>query len=549
MRAYQTIQVTNTYHTISATSDLGIHITIKQNNVAILDEDIVGDFVHTFLPAAGTVDLSLSPDANKNTDIKSLQLEPLAYSTSYIKTGESVKSRGAGVLTVPVKITDALAYAGTLFFWFNPQSSITTDDRVLVEFGGIRVTYNNSAIEVEKHGTESPIGSLSIGVESNKWYPVLLSWSDANGFLRVSNGQPIFIQDFSIDKTKEYAAVGFSDLSPAMHRANALIDDMYIVEHYRQSHTEFVNKTIEKPYVYISFDGNVSKFDNSLIELEILNPHKAPVVIEKADGTPLRRMTFMDPDTGEYIPYGIQRVKVVTSNVFELPFDDIDNEVHKPVARSVNGDLLTVLDVSNNKITLDIDPRQYYGQTITIIFYPKNCYTVDYKDNGLCRIMLGKHDGQAIKVTYERDGMTTKKLLTNIDLNAMNNPNHDGFIYLTRDIFEVENINYTIYPRELRGDGHSTATIVVETRDRYGNIVTDVDIEVVPNYGSISIPPQGYVMEVPLQQQAGRVIFTYNAPIIDASIDGYVFDDIVIKAKKNEVLQMSVKTSIRLLSV
>lgn len=557
MKASQLVTVEQTPYTISLETRYGVHLALATHDEAAVPQDTTffeqdvesGEFSYTFTPSsAGQLKVSFSQDAGGSYSILWVQLEKKAYSTSHVKTGSSTTSRGDGILTIPVELNDSIKYEGSLFFLFNPVSSMTTDDRALIEIGNLLVSYNNTTLDV-KCGDAS--GEVIINPDESKWYPVLITWGEDLGRIYVENSLT-YITGFMFDETADHICIGFSE-STAMKRANALIDNLYILNERNSNIEEFEGGLIKNPFIYVSFDGNISKFDNSIITLPTSNVLNAPIIVQKSDGTELRRMTFMDPDTGNYIAYGIQKLKCSGSNVFEVPFDDIDNETHKPRAYTSNGDFINVIDVDDNKITLDIDPKQYYGQTITMIYQPRNSYTIDYNDNDLCTIMLGRHDGQTLKITYEGNEDAPHRLLTNIDLNAMNNPNHDGFIYATQAVYPIENINYSIFPRALRADGKSKAIIIIDAKDKYGNIVTDVDInveaEMDPERRRISAPPAGYLMEVPIAQQAGRYIYQYTSPSIDASVDGYVYDNITIKAYKDGVLQMSVKTSIKLMSI
>jgi hypothetical protein len=453
-------------------------------------------------------------------------------------------SRSDSILTIPFTPDPKMQYTGAVFMWFSPYGSIASSPRILLEIGELKLIYDNISLSVQKGENNS---SIQIDPVVGQWYPVLLSWSDNIGRLTAGTST-IYIPNFSFDMNANHICVGFSE-ELYVDRANALIDDLTIISKYNNNIGEFKSGVVKDPDVYLSFDGNVSKFDSSVISLSIRNANHSPVIVQKEDGTELRRMMFMDPQTGEYIPYAIQSVPCGTSNVFQMLLDDIDNETHKPVAYMSTGQSINVLGVDGDKVTLDIDPKKHIGQTFTIIYYPKNSYTIDYQDNDLCRIMLGKHDGQKLTITYEGSETTAHALLTNIDLNAINNPNHDGFVYLTNSVYQVENLNYSISPKEMKADGNGVATIVVDARDRYGNIVTDIDVTIDTKHGSITVPPAGYTMEVPLTQQAGRYLFQYKVPMIDASVNGYVYDEITIKAWKDQKLQMSAKTSIKLLSV
>lgn len=384
------------------------------------------------------------------------------------------------------------------------------------------------------------------GILKNRWYPVLLTWTNNQVTLQVdeTESEDMFIETPSAD----HISIGFSKTEEIL-RANALIDDLYITGSYNNQIDAFLNRDVEDPIAYFSFDGNVSNFDNTVIDLEPANKNHAPVLIEKQDGTMMQRVAFSDPVTGEYIAYAVEKVKCIDSNVFEVPFEEIDNTNFRTIALDSQNNALEVIEVIGNKIIVDLDPNQRYGEMITLIYQPKDSYTVKYSSDDTFTVVLGRHDGQPIKITYETEDYNEMRLLPNIDLNSMNNPNHTGFIYLTHEIFDVENINHTIYPREIRADGNSKSLIIIDCRDKYNNIVSDVDIVIETKFGTITQPPQGYLMEVGLEQQAGRTIYEYEPPRINASFDGYIDDPITIKAYQDNILKMSIQTTIKLFSM
>ncbi len=345
-----------------------------------------------------------------------------------------------------------------------------------------------------------------------------------------------------------HICIGFSELCNSEHRANALIDNFYLTTTYEEDTNKFIDGDIKDSLVYLSFNGSVSNFDNTTVELTPSNKNQAPVILEKADGTLMTRVSFSDPNNGKYVPYAVQKVKCAQSNVFELYFDNIELDKFKPFAYDANNNAINVVSITKNKATLDFEPKSKYGQELTIVYQPRNSFVVENLDNDVFKIQLGKHDGQPFKITYETEEDNVVKLINNIDLNAVNNPQHDGFIYLTDSVYNVDTLDCTIYPKEIRADGKQKAIIIVDCKDENGSIVTDALLTLNAEHGTIKVPVQHDTI-VPLQQQAGRHIYEYTPPIVNASYDGYIIDNIKIEARQNNELRLSMRTSIKLYSV
>jgi hypothetical protein len=535
LRAQQTVTVTNSAHTISLYSEKGIHLTVTQNSTNIIDTDIIDDYHYTFTPAAGNLTIILKDHSNGSFDIGHIQLEKNPFNTSYTSS-----TRGDSILTVPLKFTST---SGSIFFWFSPQSQIVSSDSILFEYGDMRLEYNNLGVYVEK---SSNLMNVAVGITEGVWYSVLLSWKGSYAKLQV-DGMYAESNSFSINPGNHFC-VGFSE-TVQDYRSNSLIDNLYVIDRYEDNIDKFQGNLIQTPLIHMTFDGSVSNNDYTVIELQPANKNMAPVIVQKEDGTVLRRIAFTDPESGEYMTYAAETFKCTGSNIFQVPFNDIATDIFKPFAEDQTGNRIEVQNVTGDKITLDIDGKEKYGQKFTIYYQPRDIYTVEYTDDDMFRVKLGKHDGQPVTITYETEDKNDVKLLTNIDLNAMNNPNHDGFIYLTKDLYNIENMDYSIYPRELKANAMNKALIVIDAKDKYGNIISDATFSLEATYGNINMPPAGQIMEVPLQQQAGRYIYEYTSPLINASFDGYIYDSITIKAFQNNTIQMTMQANIKLLSV
>lgn len=543
MKASQDINVENKAYTLSMNGCA--HVKVIQDSTVLIEEDSVDAYNKTFTPALGYITLELSNLTDGRFTPSSVQLEPLSFKTSHILTTNTTASREDGMITIPVNYTGD---EGSIFMRFCPESEPGDDNRVLLEFGNIRIVYDDIAVNV--YNQDEMILTTITLPEEGEWRSVLLSWKQNIATLLIEHDNNY--EDTNLTDTFELTpsgnlCIGFSEYSEE-HRANALIDDLYMTNTYSENIYDYLDGSISNPLVHLNFNGSVSNFNNTIVELAPSFTNHAPVILTKEDGTVMTKVSFTDPNTGNYVPYVIQKTKCALSNIFELYFDDIDTDKFKMYAMDSENNPIEVIELNGNKVTLSLSPNEKYGQYITIVYQPKNAYTIEPQEDDTFRIHLGGHDGQPLSIVYEKEKYNDCRLIENIDLNAMNNPNHDGFIYLTHEIFSVENINCTVAPKELKADGKHKAILIIECRDKYNNMVTDVDLIVTTEYGTITSPPARLEM-IPFQQQAGRAIYHYTTPLIDASFDGYINNKITINAFKDNRLQMAIQTSIKLISI
>jgi hypothetical protein len=216
--------------------------------------------------------------------------------------------------------------------------------------------------------------------------------------------------------------------------------------------------------------------------------------------------------------------------------------------------------------------EKYLGQDLFVWYQPRDCYTIDFNtgDNGTCRITLGRNEGDPVTIIYEANPYVGDYALAEtVDLNALNNPNHQGFMYITQNLDTAEIFRINVSPDEFVANGFNYAVIVLEVVDKYGNPVSRADYEMTtPSYGSIqtyySPSYEDYMARktayialghteaewyanyghyIGLNEMAGRQIFLYRANRLTPGTVDEVTEKILVKDK---ISGLGTEISIRL---
>jgi hypothetical protein len=274
-----------------------------------------------------------------------------------------------------------------------------------------------------------------------------------------------------------------------------------------------------------SFEGNINEtFDGSYVVINPVPTQRAPLIIQDVDGNPLRKVSFSDPITGEFITYNTEMVPLknneITVSYSNLEVDNFRTLVYND--KDIVGEPYTI---SGNKITLTLTDEEstiLQGRNLKVVYQPKNCYVWD--SNGPSKnsayIRLGQNPGTPLTILYEKNALNYS-LANTAELNPLLNPNHEGFMYVTSDPGTLSHIQVNISPDHLITNGHDMATIVIDTLDELGNPINNVDLEVTVSMGDIikyspnltvSTRDESSYSTHSLSGIAGRHIYLYTVP-------------------------------------
>lgn len=160
------------------------------------------------------------------------------------------------------------------------------------------------------------------------------------------------------------------------------------------------------------------------------------------------------------------------------------------------------------------------GKYLYVTYQLKDSYTVDFNIGvpDAFRVSMGDHDGTDVTVAYEGNRHTDDKLITMVDLNPMMNPNHQGFLYITKNVEKVTTFRASASPETLAANGATSSLVSIEPLDGNGNYIGHLSLEVSAELGVVV--PVYDRNSVKLRDMAGRYLYRYYAPILSIEQTG-----------------------------
>ena len=463
--------------------------------------------------------------------VNHVQLEEKAFATDYIEN-ESItaaKKREASVITYPAK-DNIRGDMGSLVMWFSPgitYDGLSEFEPVLFEYGEedpLRLSYEFG--EVRFHYGDADV-AYPITLTKGNWYNVVATWSSSRIRLYVNGTLIEESGNYSEVKGSTLIRIGHS-IDPNKDTFYGAIDETIVLSSLLgQTEVEQIQTSIEpiansnSMTMRATFNHAIGNFNKSIIEATLAPNYGSPVLVEKLDGTPMRKVSFFDFYTGEYRTFNEELVEYdKTYNYVEISYHDkdVDQESFQIGVEDISGHPYGApYELRGRRLYLSLteeEKKQLDGQYLYVTYQLEDAYTVDFNIGvpDSFRVTLGKHEGQPVKVTYEGNRFTDEKLLTMVEMNPMLNPNHEGFLYVTRNDEKVTSFRTRLTPESLPANGGSEALLVVEPLDSYGNYVSHCRLTVTSELGTI-IP--AYDEEsVKLRDRAGRFLYRYHSPIL-----------------------------------
>ena len=571
------------------------------SNSSGIDEDSV--FIHTFTATDTQHDLLIGLKGNDSLIIKGVQVEDKPYNTAYLQNDSSYSPaiRSDASLTYPSK-NNVDTKRGSVCFWFKPvidPEGIDLDqmpmglfyygdeqnnsiyirydgEKILYNYGDVQMTYEESFSVDEMHyiaatwDIEQGIISLFMANIGDLIDPENIPINQAN-----------IVQEVNI-----HSSVIHVGSDPISRVCNGIIDNLIIYNRpldsediYRLFTSEYEPEDDGNMMLRANFNNGIGNFNWSTIDITPAPLPGTPIVVKKADGSIMMKVSFIDPTTGKYIPYYKQVFTYDGSNTIQVSVGDIDYDFFNTGIYTQEGlKIAGVDDISptlyDNVIEINKDIlSEYIGKDLEIWYQPKDCYTVDFNvgQSNVCRITLGKSHGEPVTIIYESNpDIGQRSLVETVDLNTANNPNNQGFMYITKNPGVAEVLRVSTSPSQFVANGYNYAVIVLEVVDDYGNPISNADYEFTTkrhnqfkgfpaalDYGEIapySSPEyEDYIKRkneylsthseeewyshyghfLGLNERAGRQIFTYKTREIspsDETID-FVTEKILVKDK------------------
>lgn len=469
--------------------------------------------------------------------VNAVQFEEKDYATGYIHNDSvtDTKVRERSIITYPAR-DNLRPDVGSLAMWFNPSiayDASTNLNPVLFEYGTnspLRLHYEGGALVFE-YGTASV--SLPADLLAGVWQYAVATWS--RGRIQLYFGDVVAEQTgyFGGPDSGKLIHIGHSASGAGTLFYGAIDETIVLSSVLTKQEVATAASSIEPiatnntMVMRATFNYAIGNFNKSIIEATLVPDYGSPVLVEKADGTAMRKVSFFDFYTGEYRTFNEEVVLYDRRNDY-VTISYHDNDVDQTSFKLKIEDAAGVqfgmpYEMDGFKVRMELteaEKKTLDGQYLYVSYQLEDSYTVDFNIGvpDSFRVTLGKHDGQGVKVTYEGNGFTDKKLLTMVELNPLLSPNHQGFLYVTRNDEPVTAFRIQATPGDLPANGGSEALVVVEPLDANGNYVSHCRLDVTADLGTIVA---AYDEDsVKLRDRAGRFLYRYRSPILSIETAG-----------------------------
>lgn len=492
---------------------------------------------HTFTTSSGCTQVKVRFYVNTTTPSKvnAVQLEPKPFATMYIRNDSAtdVKTREGSIVTFPSK-NNIDPSQGSMSIWVSPRIAYngTSFTPVLWEYGDtsfMRLYWQEGSF-VFQYGAAS--ASIPCSLEVGEWYHIVTTWNANEIGITVNYSESVQTPVAS-DFTGSSEVIRFGYSASSQYKTwNGVIDEAIVYKHNLSDSEiqQLYEATSPVPntssmLMRATFNYAIGNFDQSSMDMTLAPRYGSPIIVQKEDGTVMRKVSFFDDITGEYRTYNQELVTYDGfSDYVEVSYRGLDTENFPPIVKDLNGTIYgNPYTVQGNRIYLTLtedEKKQLRNKPLLVTYQLEDSYTVDFNIGvpDSFRVKVGKHDGQPIHITYEGNDFHDVKLATMVELNPLLNPNHEGFLYITRNVEPITSFRVKATPDHLPANGASESLLVVEPLDQYGNFISHAMLEVTAEKGII-IPVYDR-QSLLLRDRSGRYLYRYIAPYIDVTDSG-----------------------------
>ena len=251
----------------------------------------------------------------------------------------------------------------------------------------------------------------------------------------------------------------------------------------------------------------------------------SPILVSDETG-PLQRQYFFDKETGIYGETNTETFLYRGEDVLYLAYEALDANYHVMV-RCEDVTIGGPVSVDGNAVFLtlsDLEKDYFYGKEITVTYRLARSYTVEPNENAAFDsyiVRLENHENKAITITQEGNRFSNQKLAREIELNPIVNPQHTGFLYISKEEQRGQAFRLNLSSNYLVANGLDSADFLVEVIDQDGNEVLSpyVDVFILDSQGKETdalgrFAPIINKDTLKARNAAGRCYFRFQAPLI-----------------------------------
>lgn len=501
------------------------------------------DLTRTYLTfgLAATSEATLHFESNTTLTVGEIQVENRNNPTAYISnpnTNQAITRTGSNLRYPTKELFDKKT--GSLYV------KITTKDEMIKEQPIVwtdthELLLTNLALTIGDDTVNMPIT-----LESNTTYEIMGSWNEEVVSIYV-NGETA-TTPVNGGMSNNVQAIIFADETSIQEE---LVLEEWALFNKKISFNGDIQTLLPTAVMHSLFDGGISGQNVTWSEIPIAPIDHSPILVQKETGETLQKVSFFNFETGEYETWNQEPfVYDGRSDFVEVAYNNLNEQFRDIAIRTEDGEKIGEpyrIDGKRFYFSLSSNEKWLYKSKHLYVSYQVNdTYTIDYNIKAVdgYRINFAKHDGGK-RIVYQEGNRygEPKKLATMIDMNPIQNQNHEGFLYVTNTINKTDSFRITATPDRLHADGFSFSTLIIEPLDYQGNFLSHSNLEIVAERGFIARHISKDAVEA--QKRSGQYLYQYYAPYIQANVDGELVEDYIWITDKDNNIGIGYKMLLR----
>lgn len=458
-------------------------------------------------------DIVILFETDNRLSIQEPQLEIGEFSTSYIPNSEldAPVTREESILSFPAASNFNEAQ-GSIYLSLIPKRQFSSFSIFETDTGEFNLRYQDGNLSwtvLEEN--------VSVAVSLDNPLSIICKWNNHQISLIVNGSKQekgVFLGVRNKSKSLIFTRTG--------EVGNIIIDDIVIWSDVIED--EEVLSTFPSPdniLLQAEFKKAIGGKGVSWFEVPVAPSDASPILVEKKDGTNMKKVSFFDLETGKYRTYNEELFLYDgESDYVEVAFNDLNEDFFDLLIRTEDGEKIgTPYKVDGKRIWFSLLPSEkalYNRKRLYVRYQVNDSYVVDYNIEAVdgYRIDFSKHDGQEKTVFQEGNRYAEPyKLATMVEMNPLMNQNHEGFLYVTNNIHKVSSFKVTVTPEHIPADGGSMSMVLIEPVDKDGNFIPVANLDVTVQHGHIHRIATPEAAEA--QKRSGIYIYQYHSPFVN----------------------------------
>lgn len=541
----QSMNLGNTPYTLSFTAKgMGRCFIQDASGITVAELEISNtDLTRTYLTfgLAAASNATLHFESNDTLIVGQVQVENRNNPTAYISNpsvDQAITRTGSNLQYPTKEIFDKKT--GSLYL------KITTKDEMVNEQSLAWTDSKDLILTNRSFSIGDDTVDLPVPLESNTTYEIMGSWNEEVISVYV-NGEVATATRNSTILTNVKALV-FADETSVQEE---LILEEWALFNKNISFNGDIKSILPTAVMNSLFDGGISGQNVTWSEIPVAPIDHSPILVQKETGETLQKVSFFNFETGAYETWNQEPfVYDGRSDFVEVAYNNLNEQFRDIAIRTEDGEKIGEpyrIDGKRFYFNLSSNEKWLYKNKYLYASYQVNdTYTIDYNIKAVdgYRINFAKHDGGK-RIVYQEGNRygEPKKLATMIDMNPIQNQNHEGFLYVTNTINKTDSFRITATPDRLHADGFSYSTLIVEPLDYQGNFLSHSNLEIVAEKGFVARHISKDAVEA--QKRSGQYLYQYYAPYIQATVDGELVEDYIWIIDKDNNIGIGYKMLLR----